>query len=308
MNLSDKATESSRACPVCREVSFKRLRNCKDKANPFWRKCKNCSTVYARMIPSAEELREYYKDYYNSESPTVPPFIGRKLSEVFSSLNSHRSELNSILDIGFGAGTFLDVAAKEGWTCSGSEYSPDSIKDGLTKGWTVHMGDLMPGDLNGPFDVVSAIEVLEHVSLPQTIIEKASFRLRKDGAFYGTTPNGGSLNLKILGEKWSVLSYPEHQVLLNPNSLMTIMGQNSMVRLQLRTKGFNPSDIINYVRASQIRNKTSKQSSTDRVALGYSINSILEGNFALRVVKLMTNFVLSLLKSGDSIEFLVKKH
>jgi len=307
MNLSDKATESSRACPVCREVSFKRLRNCKDKSNPLWRKCKNCSTVYARMIPSAEELRKYYKDYYNSESPTVPPFIGRKLSEVFTSLNSYRSELNSILDIGFGAGTFLDVAAKEGWKCSGSEYSPDSIKDGLTKGWTVHMGDLLPGNLNGPFDVVSAIEVLEHVSLPQTIIEKASIRLRKDGAFYGTTPNGGSLNLKILGEKWSVLSYPEHQVLLNPNSLMTIMVQNSMVRLQVKTKGFNPSDIINYVRDFQIRNKTSKKSSTDRVALGYSINSILEGNFALRVIKVLINFVLSIFKSGDSIEFLVKK-
>jgi 2-polyprenyl-3-methyl-5-hydroxy-6-metoxy-1,4-benzoquinol methylase len=307
VNSVNGLADSPRVCPVCQAKNFKRLRNCKNQRNPFWRKCSECKSVYARTVPSSEELADLYLDYYNSESPEVPAFVAGRLREVFARLNTYRSEINGILDIGFGAGTFLDVASQEGWKCHGTEYSPDSIKDALGKGWTVHMGDLSKGDLAGPFDLVSAIEVLEHVAAPDSVIENASKRLRVGGVFYGTTPNGWSLNLRVLGEKWSVLSYPEHQVLLNPKSLRLLMTMNSLSPLQVRTKGINPADLINSLRDGELIEGSSVKQTLNRVELGYSINSIFEKNIVLHIVKKIVNALLSSLKLGDSMEFLGAK-
>ena len=307
MDSADRLIELSRACPVCKAKNFKRLRNCKNKENPFWRNCSECKTVYARSVPSSEELADLYIDYYNSESPEVPAFVVGRLRNIFSKLNIYRSEINGILDIGFGAGTFLDVASQEGWKCHGTEYSPDSIKEALSKGWTVHMGDLSTDDLAGPFDLVSAIEVLEHVSAPDSVIENASKRLRIGGAFYGTTPNGQSLNLRVLGENWSVLSYPEHQVILNPKSLRFLMAMHKFSPVQVNTKGINPADLINNLKNSMSMKSNSEKQTLNRVELGYSINSIFEKNTASRIVKKIVNGLLISLKLGDSMEFIGKK-
>ncbi len=307
MSSENGLADSPRVCPVCQSENFKRLKNCKNRENPFWRKCSNCKTVYARAVPSSEELADFYRDYYNSDSPVVPTFVVGRLRDVFSKLNIYRSEINGILDIGFGLGTFLDVASREGWKCHGTEYSPDSIKEALDKGWVAHMGDLSIGDLVGPFDLVSAIEVLEHVAAPEIVIANASKRLRIGGAFYGTTPNGQSLNLRVLGEKWSVLSYPEHQVLLNPKSLRLLMTLNNLSPLQVKTKGINPADFINNLRSRESIKSVSEKQTLNRVELGYSINSVFEKNSAARIVKRMVNALLNAFGLGDSMEFLAKR-
>jgi 2-polyprenyl-3-methyl-5-hydroxy-6-metoxy-1,4-benzoquinol methylase len=307
VSSASRLTDSPRVCPVCQSENFKRLRNCKDKANPLWRKCSKCKTVYARTVPSSEELADLYLDYYHSESPAVPAFVTSRLRDVFTKLNNYRSDINGILDIGFGAGTFLDVASQEGWKCYGTEYSPDSVKEALGKGWVAHLGDLSTGDLVGPFDLVSAIEVLEHVATPEIVIANASKRLRIGGAFYGTTPNGQSLNLRVLGEKWSVLSYPEHQVLLNPKSLRLLLTLNNLSPLQVKTKGINPADLINSLRSRKSIKSGPEKQTSNRVELGYSINSAFEKNSAARNVKRMVNTLLSALALGDSMEFLAKR-
>jgi 2-polyprenyl-3-methyl-5-hydroxy-6-metoxy-1,4-benzoquinol methylase len=307
VSSASRLTDSPRVCPVCQSENFKRLRNCKDKANPLWRKCSKCKTVYARTVPSSEELADLYLDYYNSESPEVPAFVAGRLRNVFTKLNYYRSDFNRILDIGFGAGTFLDVASQEGWQCHGSEFSPDSVKEALDKGWSAHLGELTDSVFAGPYDLVSAIEVLEHVSSPGVIVKQASVRLRKGGAFYGTTPNGESLNLRILGESWSVLSYPEHQVLLNTKSLKILFGKSDLKSKFVKTKGINPADAINFYKIKKRQRTDSFEQMSNRVDLGYSINSVFERNFALRIIKRTINSVLNLFKIGDSIEFLANR-
>jgi 2-polyprenyl-3-methyl-5-hydroxy-6-metoxy-1,4-benzoquinol methylase len=233
--------------------------------------------------------------------------VAVRLRDVFARLNTFRSEINGILDIGFGAGTFLDVASQEGWKCHGSEFSPESVKEALDKGWEAHLGELTDSVLAGPFDLISAIEVLEHVSSPEVIVKQASARLRKGGAFYGTTPNGASLNLRILGESWSVLSYPEHQVLLNTKSLKILLGKSDLNAKFVKTKGINPADIINSYKAKKNQRTDSIEPFKNRVDLGYSINSFFERNIASRIVKGIVNSILNLLKIGDSLEFLAGK-
>lgn len=307
MANSDKAILTTNVCPVCDSARFKKLRNCKDRSNPFWRKCSKCKTVYARETPSAEILSRYYESYYNANSPEVPTFVKNTLRSLFSRLDKYRSNLNRILDIGFGAGIFLDVASESKWSCYGTEFSQSSVEMALEKGWIVHLGELNKTDLVGPFDLISAIEVLEHVSSPEVIVRQVSVRLRDGGAFYGTTPNGASLNLKLLGESWSVLSYPEHQVLLNSKSLSILLGKSGLKARFVKTKGINPADLINSYKSRKIQKSNSTDPVLNRVDFGYSINSKFESNSASRGVKKIANMILNFFKIGDSLEFLAEK-
>jgi 2-polyprenyl-3-methyl-5-hydroxy-6-metoxy-1,4-benzoquinol methylase len=297
----------SRRCPICDSARFAKLRFCKNPADPFWRKCKNCKSIYARDIPESRTIAEHYEGYYDGINLKIPEFVRSNLDKRIDSLSGYRTESNNILDIGFGAGIFLEAAQGQGRDCSGTEYSPDSIRIAVSKGWAVHKGDLNEGDLSGPFDVVAAIEVLEHVSNPGSIVDLAAQRLRKGGAFYGTTPNSQSINVKLLGENWSVLSYPEHQVLLSKKSMKRLFKFGNFEPKKLKSTGFNPIDIINFIRTVNVKNSSSKPFKINRVDGGYAINSVFESRKYLSNFKKMVNQALTIIGVGDSLNFLAEK-
>jgi 2-polyprenyl-3-methyl-5-hydroxy-6-metoxy-1,4-benzoquinol methylase len=298
----------SRRCPICDSARFARLRFCKDPNDPFWRKCKNCKSIYARDIPDSKTIEAHYAGYYDGINLEIPQFVRSNLGKRIDSLESYRQESNNILDIGFGAGIFLEAAQDRGWICSGTEYSPDSIRIASSNGWTVHKGDLGEGDLPGPFDVVAAIEVLEHVSNPANIVNLAAQRLRKGGAFYGTTPNSQSINAKVLGENWSVLSYPEHQVLLSKKSIKLLFALENLKPKMLKSTGFNPIDIINLARTVIVKNSSSTSGKINRVDGGYAINSVFESRKILSNFKRVINQTLTIFGIGDSLNFLGEKN
>jgi 2-polyprenyl-3-methyl-5-hydroxy-6-metoxy-1,4-benzoquinol methylase len=298
----------SRRCPICDSARFVKLRFCKDPNDPFWRRCKKCKSIYARDIPDSKAIEAYYAGYYDGINLDIPQFVRSNLDKRIDSLEGYRTESNNILDIGFGAGIFLEAAQDKEWICSGTEYSSDSIRIASSNGWTVHQGDLSEGDLPGPFDVVAAIEVLEHVSSPASIVNIATQRLRKGGAFYGTTPNAQSINAKLLGENWSVLSYPEHQVLLNKKSIKLLFALENIKPKMLKSTGFNPIDIINLIRTVTIKNSSSSPVKINRVDGGYAINSVFESRKILSNFKRAVNQALTVLGIGDSLNFLCEKN
>ena len=305
--MANRTLNDSRTCPVCFSTKFSKLKFCSNSKNPFWRKCKNCKSIYANEIPTAAEIDEHYAGYYDGINLDIPDFVRSTLEKRLNGLSKYRTELNNVLDIGFGAGVFLQAAQSQGWSCFGTEYSPDSIRIGVSNGWTVHKGDLNDGDLVGPFDIVAAIEVLEHVSNPEVIIKVSAERLRESGALYGTTPNSQSINVKLLGERWSVLSYPEHQVLLNKRSIKLLFRNSNLRPIAIGSTGFNPIDIINLLRLQVSKKNGSDKNDIDRVSGGYAINSVFESRKTLSVIKKVINRILTICGTGDSLVFHAEK-
>ena len=305
--MVNRPLKDSRTCPVCFSTKFSKLKFCSNSENPFWRKCKNCKSIYANEIPAAAVIDEHYSGYYDGINLSIPDFVRATLDKRLNDLGKYRTELNNVLDIGFGAGVFLQAAQSQGWSCFGTEYSPDSIRIGNANGWTVHKGDLNDGDLVGPFDIVAAIEVLEHVSNPEVIIKVSEERLREGGALYGTTPNSQSINVKLLGERWSVLSYPEHQVLLSKRSIKLLFRNSNLKPIAIGSTGFNPIDIINLLRLQVSKKNNSDKNDIDRVSGGYAINSVFESRKTLSVIKKVINRILTICGIGDSLVFLAEK-
>ena len=201
----------------------------------------------------------------------------------------------------------LQIAQEAGWNCAGSEYSVDAVAKGRQCGWEVHLGDLTPGDLPGPFDVLTIVETLEHVQDPLQLLQQGLSRLRRGGLIYGTTPNSQSVNAYILRSHWSVITFPEHPVLLSRKALKTMLKELGFTQISVRSKGFNPYDLISKVSSKLFVNQVNDQDHFSRVEYGYRLNTNLSKNLVLRLFKFLVNLFLGLSNRGDSLIFTAVK-
>lgn len=285
-------------CPVCFSVG-KPI----SSLNSNYLRCQDCKNIFSVSLPSQEQLIAHYANYYTSSNFDVPNIAKLSLNRTIKNFSKYRSYINTICDIGFGAGALLQIAQTNGWKCAGSEYSSDAVTKGKESGWDVHLGDLNAGDLPGPFDVVTIIETLEHVQEPQRLLEQAVQRIRKGGLIYGITPNSQSINAYLLQEQWSVITFPEHPILLSRKSLVYMLKELGFVEISVRSRGLNPYDLLSKVFFKSKGSITSDKQELGRVDFGYQLNTKFSKNALTRLLKTSVNVILWLINRGDSLEF-----
>lgn len=292
-------------CPICHGSGKSLTKWSFRKSNTFYLACINCKSFFASKKATQEELLTYYSTYYSQENLEVPEVARDSLAKTVLSFSKFRTSSNSICDLGFGAGALLDAAQAKNWKCVGSEYSSDAIAMGRSKGWEVHQGDLTPDALHGPYDVLTIIETLEHVQNPREFLACASARLRSGGLLYGTTPNSQSINSLVLKEEWSVISFPEHPVLISKKALTLLLKETGFRQISVKSSGLNPYDLIFKLRR-RLKSKSSSETigfDPGRVSFGYSLNSTFSRNLIMRIIKVVVMAILNKTNSGDSLVF-----
>ena len=293
------------SCSMCNSVGESLSRNF--KANAAYFRCPKCKCIYAKEIPSQDELIDYYSKYYGERDLEIPMVVRDTLHKTVEGFEEFRTEINCICDLGFGAGTLLKEAQNAGWLCAGTDYSPKAIAIGKENNWDVLEGDLGINDLTGPFDVVTIIETLEHVPDPRILIYQAAMRLRKGGLLYGTTPNSQSLNSRILQEEWSAIRYPEHPILLSKTALKDALEELGFNRISIKSRGFNPFDIFVKIRGRKTVNTSVHGHAIARISCGYRLNTTISKNSMLKVVKYFLNYILAITNYGDTLEFTAQR-
>jgi 2-polyprenyl-6-hydroxyphenyl methylase/3-demethylubiquinone-9 3-methyltransferase len=97
------------------------------------------------------------------------------------------------LDVGCGAGLLTEPLARLGARVTGIDASPEVIA--VARGHAARMGleiDYRVGDvqdLDGRFDLVTSMEVIEHVADPAAFLEALAKRLAPGGLLVMSTPN-----------------------------------------------------------------------------------------------------------------------
>ncbi len=122
-----------------------------------------------------------------------------------------------VLDIGCGAGILANALSKEGHTVFGIDLSSSSLeiakKYDQTGKVTYQIGTAysLPHP-NETFDVVCAMDVLEHVEEPALLISEASRVLKQKGFFFFHTFNRNFLSylLVIKGVEWCIPNVPQN--------------------------------------------------------------------------------------------------
>nr|BFD61063.1 bifunctional 3-demethylubiquinone 3-O-methyltransferase/2-octaprenyl-6-hydroxy phenol methylase [Bdellovibrio sp. CKG001]BFD64478.1 bifunctional 3-demethylubiquinone 3-O-methyltransferase/2-octaprenyl-6-hydroxy phenol methylase [Bdellovibrio sp. HM001] len=134
---------------------------------------------------------------------------------ILESIRKHIGYHAEILDMGCGAGFLANDLAEAGHKVTGIDLSTSSLKVAESRDHThsvhYHQGDVYQVPYgNESFDVVAAMDLLEHVSDPQKVIAEASRVLRPGGLFFFNTFNKNPLAwlVVIKGMEWFVKNTP----------------------------------------------------------------------------------------------------
>jgi len=295
--------EDSLLCPICSVGGMPFTKRSSIDTTPQYMSCIKCKSIYANRKATQGELLAHYSTYYSSENLQIPDVAKNSLAKTVSTFSKFRTSNNTICDIGFGAGAFLDAAEALSWECAGSEYSADAIAIGRTRGWAVHQGDLTLKDLPGPYDVVTIIETLEHVQDPRELLLSASVRIRSGGLLYGTTPNAGSINALLLKQEWSVITFPEHPILISKKALRELLIESGFTKISIKSRGINPYDLISECKNKLKPRGKSNKPDLGRVDFGYNLNSTFSKNLIMRTLKKIIMTFLGITNIGDSLVF-----
>lgn len=99
-----------------------------------------------------------------------------------------------VLEIGFGKGSFLEFARRQGWAVSGTEVNPVLAELAARSGHDVQCTSDLSAFPSEHFDLVVAFDVLEHLT-HEAIIEllcQVRRMLKDQGVFLARFPNGDS--------------------------------------------------------------------------------------------------------------------
>ena len=102
-------------------------------------------------------------------------------------------ESKTALDVGCGAGLLAEPLARLGATVTGLDASPDLIA--VARSHAAEQGlaiDYRAGELTeleGQFDLITCMEVIEHVADPAAFVKALARRLAPDGLLILSTPN-----------------------------------------------------------------------------------------------------------------------
>jgi SAM-dependent methyltransferase len=262
--------------------------------------CRSCGTLYAYGATPAESAHDY-DSYYNQENLAVPDFINRRLDEIVGDFSPYKQN-GRLLDIGFGAGSLMEAAARAGWTTLGVEVSPPAIEHVGRLGFEVFCGELQEAHYpDRYFDVVTASEILEHVDAPRALVSEIARILRPGGLFWATTPHGKGVSAKALGLKWSVISPPEHLQLFSVRSMKRVLLEAGFSKVRIATQGVNPSELLSTLRRRK-EGADPPPESCNRVESGYRLNEFMTQSPTRRILKRAINGLLNASSLGDSLK------
>ena len=294
MNDNQHVVILAQLCPICNHGP---VRHWGEKsACELWR-CHCCKAIFCATSPDSTESDRLYEQYHSAARHTLAPIVEASLERLVSLAERFRL-VGRWLDFGYGEGGLLEVAQRRGWACFGVEISRSMLDYGSRKGWAVTSdprGD--PRFADGTFDVVTMIEVLEHVADPVCLLSDAARWLRPGGLLYLTTPNVRSLNCRILGQAWSVVCPPQHLILWTPRALRVALARVGFNTSRLRAEGFNPAEILAWLRGGR-----SAAESVNRYESGLALSAALERSRVRRIAKAVVNRGLSALGLGDTLK------
>jgi SAM-dependent methyltransferase len=107
-----------------------------------------------------------------------------------------------LLDVGAGIGLLVEEACKLGFDAEGVEPSRALQAAAVARHLPVHLGVIPSREISGPYDIVSAIDVIEHVDKPLGLLRAIRDLLATDGIGVLVTPDVGSITARVMRRNW----------------------------------------------------------------------------------------------------------
>ena len=190
-------------------------------------RCRTCALVYVNPRLGTRQASAIYEE-------KTYGFVRSQLADAFVDGKTHAmrllDELESIcpagtlLDIGCATGDFLQTARERGWEARGVELSPSAAAVAERRGFDVAMGTLADARLPaGSFDVVTILDVIEHLTDPLAELREIYRVLRPGGLVVVETPNWNSIYRLLLRQRWAALQPRLHLLYFSRRTLSRML-------------------------------------------------------------------------------------
>ena len=210
-------------CPICESKDIPKLFTCVDhmitKEEFDIVKCNNCGFQFTNPVPRIEDIGRYYEsDVYVSHSNTkkgIKNFVYHlvrnfTLQRKIDLVKRYRPN-GKLLDIGSGAGYFLNKAKQSGFSTLGLEPS-EEVRSESIRSFGLNVQDIseLHNLERNSINVITMWHVLEHVYNLNQDLQKMLEILKPDGVMIVAVPNPNSWDAKFYGDQWGGWDVPRH--------------------------------------------------------------------------------------------------
>lgn len=211
-------------CPICgsHETAYFH----KKQYYAYFR-CPECKSLFLDPLPSEKKIADIYNSHY--EFRVNPLAETRFRQQVISILNNVRTidpAASTMLDIGTGYGSFVQIARDAGFKATGLEPAKNLYKKArkltnhvLNEGYEKYFSR----NPKSRFDVISLIHVIEHVRHPERTLRQVVSHIKRGGILFIETPNIDSHLFNTEQSRYTYLTPPDHIHLFSPYGLELIL-------------------------------------------------------------------------------------
>lgn len=177
-------------------------------------RCNTCCLHWRSPQPEKAELDALYRRGDTGSWQYHP--VKRLDWQITTSILRKNQGITSVLDVGCFDGRFLDHLGAD-YHRAGIEVHPLAAEQAASKGIQIIGNDFSDLDtLSTQFDVVVAMDVIEHVSNPRKFLESLAKATRPGGLIIVSTGNTAAWPWRLMGGMYWYCSIAEHISFINP--------------------------------------------------------------------------------------------
>ncbi len=227
-------------CPICLGQGAQETLLLHDWAytgeGPFaYRRCARCGALYAAEPVAPEALARYYPAHYAAYSAAG---AGSRLGAIAREVGLFKRcraverlrKGGRLLDVGCGAGAFVQAMQARGWQAVGLERDAQAAQAARERGLDVRAGEA-PTHPFAPrsFDVITLWDVLEHLERPREALQGIAQWLAPGGWLVLRTPDAGSLQARVFGRWWAGYDAPRHRAIYTRRALDALLREGGLL-------------------------------------------------------------------------------
>jgi SAM-dependent methyltransferase len=202
---------------------------------PFgYQRCCRCGALYAAESLSPSELAPYYPTHYAAYVDRAARSRLGAMAQQVGLLKRCRAveRLRTggrLLDVGCGAGAFVETMQARGWSAVGLERDAGAAQAARARGLDVRTGQA-PGYpfAPGSFDVITLWDVLEHMEQPGVALRGIAAWLAPGGWLVLRTPDAACLQARLFGRWWAGYDAPRHRVIYTRRALESLLRASAL--------------------------------------------------------------------------------
>jgi 2-polyprenyl-3-methyl-5-hydroxy-6-metoxy-1,4-benzoquinol methylase len=229
---------SLRDCPLCGSREFRTV------FEPI-KRCCSCQLCFVNPLGDFRGENETPEYFLNEYLPVHTASLENSMAERRSHIAAIHSHFKlparpRLLDVGCATGVMLEEAKAAGWDPVGVETSEFAAKYAAEKtGCPVYAGTLEQAAFPAEsFDVVTLMDVIEHVPNPSELIKEIHRVLRPRGVLFIVTPNFGSFFVWLYGPKAYGVWPDQHVVYFQPSTIERLLRHVGFAEIITGTRDF----------------------------------------------------------------------